>query len=809
MFLNKASIKDNIREIIWDDNDNDIIFVVASKGIGKTVLLQEIYGATAFERNIIVADGRTIIGNAVAIKKSYVEGILIYLERHNVASRVEFCKSLKANINLSQKIEILILKRRKKLWDEIVPILCQLSIQTLKEIYVSIAGNTPLIVMSRDYFLSNEETEYFKNLHSDSLGEIGARVTHVIGIRPTPTNIENMNSIIEMVEKKVFVLPMLPEILQESDRRNPKSLATISVGSHGIINNSVDFQTYISSNSLYFDMYESIQMLFTDSNVPQNIFILANQEISAHNYEHLRSIMRKIYKPNIRVYEKRILLPYNGKLLWLDALSYYLALQMKIDDAIKETQKLFLLLMREICIDENDFCFGKPERNSFISFIKEASVNKENVFALGFSQYYADYAHLVNLIFKYKNYHNLDFDDLVNSFEVLDRITIDFTDENLDAMEQLHESTQCCAVLDMCFQMLLDYFEINRNNPQIKSIPESTVYSIRQFLNLALKEAYKWWDLTLIEEFVKFEKKLGETFGYIQVELPKTTEEEKKSSMNGNLIDALKKYNIYKGDIIMPKNAKVGILTILDEESDAVIEELMLQEDDGYEFGERLYYSGEICTENTTHTIVQTQALDQGENSVSNAYRDMVDKFKPEIIILVGIAGGLNDDVDYCSVVLSRDIISYDLNKDTPTGVQRRGRVNPTPSIIVPLYQRLQRAVKVSPLPAYKGSPDAIISIVESNIASGNAVIANPLSEIREWIRTFNDKTAACEMEAYGVSSTFYEGQLSKNKTTHAFCVIRGISDMADTNKNKKPEYRKAAAHNAAIVMKALIQVLP
>ncbi len=61
---------------------------------------------------------------------------------------------------------------------------------------------------------------------------------------------------------------------------------------------------------------------------------------------------------------------------------------------------------------------------------------------------------------------------------------------------------------------------------------------------------------------------------------------------------------------------------------------------------------------------------------------------------------------------------------------------------------------------------------------------------------------------SYGVSSTFYEGPLSKNNTTRAFCVIRGISDLADTEKNKKPEYRKAAAHNAAIVLKKLIQLL-
>lgn len=253
---------------------------------------------------------------------------------------------------------------------------------------------------------------------------------------------------------------------------------------------------------------------------------------------------------------------------------------------------------------------------------------------------------------------------------------------------------------------------------------------------------------------------------------------------------------------------KVGIITILDEEASAVINSLSMKECN-FKLGERLYYQAQIpCENNNNHVVVMTQALAQGAESVAGAYNDMVHKYEPEIIILVGIAGGLNSDVDFGSVVLCKDIISYNLQKDMPDGIQRRGRVNTAPMNIVPLFQRLLRKIEREPLSAYFGSPNEKIQVVIGDIASGDAVIANELSDIRTWIKTYNDKIVACEMEAYGVSSAFYEGQLTPNRTA-TYCVIRGISDMADSDKNKNPAFRKAAAFNAAIVMKEIIKLLP
>ena len=73
-----------------------------------------------------------------------------------------------------------------------------------------------------------------------------------------------------------------------------------------------------------------------------------------------------------------------------------------------------------------------------------------------------------------------------------------------------------------------------------------------------------------------------------------------------------------------------------------------------------------------------------------------------------------------------------------------------------------------------------------------------------------NDKILACEMEAGGFTSAFYESKLNDEQPKKGICIIRGISDMADENKSKEEvkKYRQPAAENAAIVLRELISII-
>lgn len=328
-------------------------------------------------------------------------------------------------------------------------------------------------------------------------------------------------------------------------------------------------------------------------------------------------------------------------------------------------------------------------------------------------------------------------------------------------------------------------YKLIRNEPELIAIIEKKVYSKNQFIHFINKDSK-----------AKNNYKKGESRDIETLSSEYTIEHYEHKY----------KYNPNKEKVMDKKD--IGILTILPEETNAVIETLDLQEDN-FIFGNRLYYSGYLQGNNTVHSVILTQQLEQGGVSIANAYNDMVNKYDPSIIFLVGIAGGITNDVDYCSVVLGKQVIAYDFIKDSTQGIQRRGesyRVNPE---ILSLYQRFSQIIIKNPIMAAPKSKTKYIHITESNIASGSAVIANNVSEIKKWIHTYNDKTFAVEMEAHGLSAAFYEGDLKDKHPQFGICIIRGISDMADENKNKVNQYRVPAAQNAAIVLKELVKLIP
>lgn len=274
-----------------------------------------------------------------------------------------------------------------------------------------------------------------------------------------------------------------------------------------------------------------------------------------------------------------------------------------------------------------------------------------------------------------------------------------------------------------------------------------------------------------------------------------------------NIKYQLKNLEENSGGIKMDKK-NIGIITVLDEETKAVVEKLELTKLP-HRLGQRIFYEGQLDGDNTIHKVVLTQQLSQGQESVILAYNDLINKYSPDMVFLVGIAGGIHSDLDYCDVVIADEIIGYDKHKDTPDGVLRRGSAHRIDAKLKPIIQSFRHTVLGEAVVASDNSKSDTINIFHENIGSGSAVIANELSEIKKWIHNFNDKTYAVEMEAFGFSTAFYETALSENQTVCGACVIRGISDLADSKKKRTNRYRFPAACNAAIVLKELVKHFP
>jgi nucleoside phosphorylase len=115
-----------------------------------------------------------------------------------------------------------------------------------------------------------------------------------------------------------------------------------------------------------------------------------------------------------------------------------------------------------------------------------------------------------------------------------------------------------------------------------------------------------------------------------------------------------------------------AIVTALPLERDAVLEHL-----DGYEKiqkdNERTYYRGYVTLSKTEkYQLLVVLLLDMGNVDAGITTTQLIERWQPSNIIMMGIAGGNEDKVKLGDVVVAKSCYYYELEKQIPGGVQRR-----------------------------------------------------------------------------------------------------------------------------------------
>ncbi|TVL99015.1 MAG: hypothetical protein CV087_19730 [Candidatus Brocadia sp. WS118] len=186
-------------------------------------------------------------------------------------------------------------------------------------------------------------------------------------------------------------------------------------------------------------------------------------------------------------------------------------------------------------------------------------------------------------------------------------------------------------------------------------------------------------------------------------------------------------------------------------------------------------------------------------NEVALAAERIIRHYRPAIIILTGIAGGVKD-ARIGDVVVATQAYGYEAGKATDEGFSSRPNVLPYSPELVELARSIERAGnwrnRLSPAAA---SPQVFFG----PIASGDQVVASSQSEAYRIIKNHYNDTLALEMESIGFARAVsaYPHIRAMN--------IRGISDLLD-GKNAEHDAEnqpRAAAHAAAFVFELLDQL--
>ena len=240
----------------------------------------------------------------------------------------------------------------------------------------------------------------------------------------------------------------------------------------------------------------------------------------------------------------------------------------------------------------------------------------------------------------------------------------------------------------------------------------------------------------------------------------------------------------------MSNSIDLAIITALPVERDAVLSRL-----DSHELGpNKAYYTGRIGS----YRVIVSLLAEMGNMESGITATQLLERFQPQNMIMVGIAAGNPDKVGLGDVVVAKFCDYYELAKLTLEGKQTRTRQLPSS---ITLFESTQNYRATDWHTAIKVAiPGQIISyqpqVHFGPIGSGEKVIAD--NETLALLVRDCPELMAVAMEGAGVARA-----VMRYKNTD-FIEIRGISDFADANKND--DWRKYAANAAAAFLAAWVR---
>jgi nucleoside phosphorylase len=168
-----------------------------------------------------------------------------------------------------------------------------------------------------------------------------------------------------------------------------------------------------------------------------------------------------------------------------------------------------------------------------------------------------------------------------------------------------------------------------------------------------------------------------------------------------------------------------------------------------------------------------------------------IQHFDPQIVLLLGIAGGVKD-LNIGDVIIARRAYGYESGKEDADGYKSR------PTVESFSAELLARAQVLSRQEAWKartldGAPSA--KILLGSIAAGDKVVAGTDNPTFQRLKTHYNDTLALEMEAIGFATA-----IQNHRHVHGV-VVRGISDLcAGKSETDLQNWQPVAADRAASV---------
>jgi len=245
----------------------------------------------------------------------------------------------------------------------------------------------------------------------------------------------------------------------------------------------------------------------------------------------------------------------------------------------------------------------------------------------------------------------------------------------------------------------------------------------------------------------------------------------------------------------LPSLCEVIILTALPVEWHAVLTYLQEPQEIVHPTG-TIYHQGSFVGKQHTWRVAVVE-IGMGGLSAATETERAITFFRPQIVLFVGIAGGLKD-VKRGDVVAATKVYAYEAGKALQ-------QFRPRPEVWRASYALEQRARAEAHHDGWltrlnNPPPDPAPQIFVGALAAGEKVVASKASDVHRLLQASYSDALAIEMEGHGFLQAVHANHL-----VHGL-VIRGISDLVDDKvaADRAGTQKVAAQHAAAFAFQVL-----
>lgn len=224
----------------------------------------------------------------------------------------------------------------------------------------------------------------------------------------------------------------------------------------------------------------------------------------------------------------------------------------------------------------------------------------------------------------------------------------------------------------------------------------------------------------------------------------------------------------------------IGIIGAMSVEVDGLKE--LMSEPQIEEISSVFYYKGTI---NGTECVVAEAGV--GKVNAAVCAQTMILKYSPDVIINIGVAGGLSEKLNMGDIAVATSVAEHDMDT-TPLG-DDAGFITGLDTVYIDCDKEISQKL-------YMAATEEKLNVVKGVIASGDQFIASDEQRNRI-IADFN--AIAAEMEGASIGHV-----CAMSKTP--FAVMRAISDGANNDSAMDfPTFTKIAAKNSINIIIRLL----